>query len=161
LKFFLTDNTSASVNASFISLDSIARKSTDPAEATAFNSPSSRITTGMDFARVPAVRDLSSGFTLRYVSKYSFRSGINYGMVPAFGTFDVNASYRVRADARILLQATNLFACTGGSSTMPAAGVSSATAATYTKEQKCGFGQRHQEMINMPEIGAIVLAGVR
>jgi hypothetical protein len=44
---------------------------------------------------------------------------------------------------------------------MPAAGVSSATAATYTKEQKCGFGQRHQEMINMPDIGPIVLAGFR
>jgi hypothetical protein len=44
---------------------------------------------------------------------------------------------------------------------MPAAGVSSASAAAYTKSQKCGFGQRHQEMINMPEIGAIVLAGVR
>jgi len=161
LKFFLTESVSASTNASFISLDSIARKSTDPAEATAFNSPSSRITAGMDFARVAGLRNLTSGFTARYVSKYSFRSGINYGMVPAFGTFDLNASYRVRSDARILLQASNLFACTGGTSTMPAAGVSSATVATYTKSQKCGFGQRHQEMINMPEIGAIVLAGVR
>jgi outer membrane receptor for monomeric catechols len=115
----------------------------------------------MDFARFAGMRDLTTGFTARYVSKYSFRSGINYGMVPAFGTFDLTASYRVRSDARILLQASNLYACSGGSSTMPSAGVSSATAATYTKNQKCGFGQRHQEMINMPEVGAIVLAGVR
>jgi hypothetical protein len=115
----------------------------------------------MDFARLPGVRGLTSGFTARFVSRYSFRSGINYGVVPAFGTFDINASYQVRSDARLLLQATNLYACTGGATVMPAAGVSSAAAATYVRQQKCGFGQRHQEMINMPEIGAIVLAGVR
>ena len=161
LKFYVTETISASTNASFISLDSIKRKATDPAEATSFNSPSSRITAGMDFARVAGRRDLTSGFTARYVSKYSFRSGINFGVVPAFGTFDLNASYRVRNDARLILQASNLYACTGGATAMPATGVSSAAAATYTKSQKCGFGQRHQEMINMPQIGAIVLAGFR
>ena len=161
LKFYLTETVSASANASFISLDSIKRKATDPAEATSFNSPSSRITAGMDFARIPAVRGLTAGFTTRYVSKYSFRSGINYGVVPAFGTVDLSASYRIRSDARILLQASNLYACSGGSSVMPTTGVSSAAPATYTKQRSCGFGQRHQEMINMPDIGAIVLAGVR
>jgi iron complex outermembrane receptor protein len=160
LRWFVTDKISASGNTSLISLDSIQRKTTDPAEATSFNSPSVRVTAGMDFTDLVASRSNIS-FTTRYVSKYDFRSGINYGTIPAFGTFDLGASYQVRQDVRLLLQAQNLFACYGGVLTPPAIGVSSAASATYVKDKKCGFGVKHQEMINMPSLGPTIIAGVR
>jgi len=160
LRWYVTDKVAASANTSLISVDSIQRKGTDPPEATAFNSPSVRVTGGMDFTDLLARHSVVS-FTTRYVSKYSFRSGINYGIIPAFGTFDINAQYQVRPQVRLLLQAQNLYACSGGSSTPPAAGVSSATSATYTKDRQCGFGIKHQEMINMPAIGTTIIAGVR
>lgn len=159
-RYYITDRIAASGNTSLISLDSIARKGTDPIEATSFNSPSVRVTAGMDFTNLVARNSVAS-FTTRYVSKYSFRSGVNYGLIPAFGTFDIGASYQIRRDASLLLQAQNLYACVGGTTTPPAAGVSSANPAIYAKEQKCGFGQRHQEMINMPKIGPTILAGLR
>jgi iron complex outermembrane receptor protein len=160
LRWYVTDKIAASGNTSLISLDSIQRKTTDPAEATSFNSPSVRVTAGMDFTDLVARRSIVS-FTTRYVGKYSFRSGINYGMIPAFGTFDMSASYQVRPDVRLLLQAQNLYACYGGVSTPPATGVSSAVSATYTPGKECGFGVKHQEMINMPAIGPTIIAGVR
>jgi hypothetical protein len=114
----------------------------------------------MDFNDLVARRSVVS-FTTRYVSKYNIRSGVNYGIIPAFGTVDMSASYQVRPEVRLLLQAQNLYACYGGVSAPPATGVSSAVSATYTKGQKCGFGVKHQEMINMPAIGPTIIAGVR
>jgi iron complex outermembrane receptor protein len=160
LRYYLTDRIAASSNASLMAVDSIQRKGTDPPEATAFNSPSVRVTAGMDFTDLVARRSVVS-FTTRYVSKYNFRSGVNYGIIPAFGTLDVSASYQVRPELRLLLQAQNLYACYGGASIPPATGVSSAVSATYLKGQKCGFGVKHQEMINMPAIGPTIIAGVR
>lgn len=160
LKFIMTDRISASANTSLISLDSINRRATDPPEATSFNSPSVRVTTGMDFVDVIAPK-LTTSWTARYVSKYDFRSGIHFGTLPAFGTFDVSANYRVRQDAALMLQVTSLYACVGGTTTAPPNGVSSAARATYTKGRKCGFGQKHREIINMPELGPTVLAGLR
>lgn len=159
-KFILTDRISLSANTSLISLDSIKRNATDPAEATSFNSPSVRVTAGMDFVDVIAPK-LTASWTARYVNKYDFRSGIHFGTLPAFGTFDISANYRVLDNASLMLQATNLYACIGGTTTPPATGVSSASRATYTKGQKCGFGQKHQEIINMPELGPTMLVGMR
>jgi outer membrane receptor for ferrienterochelin and colicins len=160
LRYYLSDRIAASGNTSLISLDSIKRKGTDPVEATSFNSPSVHVTAGMDFTDLVA-RHSTVAFTTRYVSKYNFRSGINYGLIPAFGTFDLSASYQLRRGTRLMLQAQNLYACVGGTSTPPAAGVSSAASASYAKGKKCGFGQRHQEMINMPAMGPTILAGLR
>lgn len=160
VKYIVTDRISASANTSLISLDSIKRGATDPLEATSFNSPSVRVTAGMDFADLIAPR-LTAAWTARYVGKYSFRSGIHFGTIPAFGTFDLSANYRLRDDATFLLQATNLYACVGGTTTPPATGVSSAAMATYTKGQECGFGQKHQEILNMPSLGPTILAGMR
>ena len=61
----------------------------------------------------------------------------------------------------MMLQATNLYACVGGTTTPPATGVSSASAATYAAGRKCGFGQKHQEILNMPALGPTILAGLR
>lgn len=160
LKFLATDRISMSANTSLIALDSIQRSATDPLEATAFNSPSVRVTTGMDFADV-FLPKLTASWTARYVSKYDFRSGIHFGTLPSFGTFDISANYRLRQDVAMMLQATNLYACVGGTTTPPATGVSSASAATYTAGRKCGFGQKHQEILNMPQLGPTVLAGLR
>jgi iron complex outermembrane receptor protein len=159
-KYYFTDKVSASLNVSAVQIDTIIRKATDPAEATAFNSPSVRVTGGMDFNHV--VPNMTAGFTTRYVSKYDFRSGVNYGLLPAFGTFDISATYAIpRNNAKILFQAQNLFSCVGGTTTPPTLGIGSANKAVYAAGRQCGFGKVHQEMINAPKIGPIVLLGIR
>ncbi len=160
LKFYFTDRISWSGNASLVQIDTIIRKATDPAEATAFNSPSVRVTTGMEFNNV--VDRLIAGFTARYVSKYDFRSGVNYGLIPAFGTVDLSGGYTLpKSGARLMFQAQNLFSCVGGTTTPPALGIGSANQAVYTAKRECGFGKKHQEMINAPLLGPIVLVGLR
>jgi iron complex outermembrane receptor protein len=160
LRFYITDRIAASGSGSLVTIDTIIRKATDPVEATSFNSPSVRLTGGMDFTNV--VEHLVAGLTTRYVSKYSFRSGVNYGLVPAFGTLDLSASYRIpNRSAKILFQAQNIFSCVGGRTDPPPLGISSANPAIYTEGRECGFGKQHQEMINAPKLGPIVLLGVR
>ena len=159
-KFYFTDKVAASLTASLVKIDTIIRKATDPAEATAFNSPSVRVTGGMDFNNV--VENVIAGFTTRYVSKYDFRSGVNYGLIPAFGTLDITAGYTVpNTGAKLLFRAQNIFSCVGGTTTPPALGISSANRAVYAAKKECGFGQKHQEIINAAQLGPIVLVGVR
>ncbi|MDB4907457.1 MAG: hypothetical protein JWO05_2241 [Gemmatimonadetes bacterium] len=159
LRFFFTDKIAASGNVSLMSVDTIKALATDPPEATSFNSPSSRINAGMDFNNV--VQNTTAGFTMRYVHKYNFRSGVNFGMIPAFGTLDLNGSYRLNQSARIMVQATNLYACTGGTSSAPVTGIASTVPAIYAQKQSCGFGKKHSEMLNSPEVGPTILAGLR
>jgi hypothetical protein len=61
----------------------------------------------------------------------------------------------------MIFQAQNLFSCVGGTTTPPALGVGSANQAIYTAGRSCGFGQKHQEMINGAVLGPIVLVGLR
>jgi outer membrane receptor for ferrienterochelin and colicins len=160
LRFYLTDKIAASGSGSFVKIDTIIRKATDPVEATSFNSPSVRLTGGMDFTDV--IQNVLAGFTTRYVAKYDFRSGVNYGTVPAFATLDLSASYRIPSrNAKILFQAQNVFSCVGGTTAPPPLGIGSANQATYTQGRECGFGKQHQEMINAPRLGPIVLLGLR
>ncbi len=160
LRFYFTDKIAASGTLSLIKLDTIIRKATDPIEATSFNSPSVRLTGGMDFTNV--VRNTTAGFTTRYVAKYDFRSGVNYGLVPAFGTLDLSGTYKIQnSPARLLLQAQNIFSCVGGTTTPPVRGIGSANQATYTAGRECGFGKKHQEIINAPQLGPVVLVGIR
>ena len=159
LRFYFTDQIAASGSASLVKIDTIIRKTTDPVEATSFNSASVRVTGGMDFTNV--VQGLVAGFTTRYVGKYDFRSGVNYGLIPAFGTLDISAAYTLSNSAKLIFQAQNIFSCVGGTSTPPALGLGSANKATYTEGSSCGFGSTHQEMINAPLVGPIVLVGLR
>ena len=160
LKFYFTDKIAAAMSASLVKIDTIIRKATDPVEATSFNSPSVRVTGGMDFNNV--VQNMIAGFTTRYVSKYDFRSGVNYGLIPAFGTLDITAGYALpNTGAKLLFQAQNIFSCVGGTTKAPLLGISSANKAVYTEGRECGFGKKHQEMINAPQLGPIVLVGVR
>jgi iron complex outermembrane receptor protein len=156
LKYYFTDNVSASGNISLLKVDTI---KTTNAEATAINSTSAKVNAGIDWANV--LPSTTAGLSMRYVNRYSFQSGVNVGIIPSFGTLDFTASYLVRAGTRITLQAQNLFSCVGGTSTPPASGIASGKAATYTVKQSCGFGQTHQEMLNMPAIGPLVFLGVR
>ncbi len=160
LRYYLSDRVVASANLSFVKLDTIKAKPTDPPEATALNSPSSRITAGMDFTDYPA--RATSGFSVRYVNGYDFRSGVNYGRVPPFGSLDLNANYRIRGSrATVTLQAQNVFVCSGGTSTPPASGITNGVPAKYTDGRTCGFGQPHLEMLNMPLTGTMIFLGMR
>jgi outer membrane receptor for ferrienterochelin and colicins len=157
LKYYFSDNVSASGNIGLLKVDTI---KTTNAEATAINSTSAKVNAGMDFANI--MPSTNAGFSMRYVNRYSFLSGVNVGIVPSFGTLDFSASYQIpKTNTRITLQAQNVFACTGGTSTPPATGIASGVKATYTVKQSCGFGQTHQEMLNMPAIGPLVFLGVR
>ncbi len=160
LRFYFTDKVAASGSGSVVKINEIIPIVGAPPEATAFNSPSVRLTGGMDFTNV--IQNVLAGFTTRFVSKYDFRSGVNYGLIPAFGTLDLSATYKLPgAGARLLFQAQNIFSCVGGSTEAPKAGISSANQATYTAGRQCGFGKKHQEMINAPQLGPIVLVGLR
>lgn len=160
LKLYFSDRVSASGTGSVVKVNEIVPIAGAPAEATAFNSPSVRLTGGMDFTNL--VERLTGGFTTRYVSKYDFRSGVNYGLIPAFGTLDLRANYRLANSAsQLLFQAQNIFSCVGGTTTPPLRGLSSANQATYAEGRECGFGKKHQEMINAPRLGPIVLVGLR
>lgn len=158
LRYYLTDRLSASTSLSAIKVDTIKRKPTDPAEATSFNSASTRIGSSIDYAD----RGHAAGVTMRYVNGYDFRGGVNYGRIPSFVALDLHGSWRMASSpVQLTLQAQNLFACVSGTSTPPAKGISSTTAAAYVGDSRCGVGQSHMEMINMPEIGTMIFLGVR
>ncbi|HEX2209025.1 MAG TPA: TonB-dependent receptor [Longimicrobium sp.] len=125
-------------------------------ESTALNSPELKWTVGagfQDFGR------LTGGLTVRHVDEYYFRSGANRGFVPAFTTLDANLGYRIdRFNTRLSLGVSNLFAC-GGRFTYADADVLFQD--PTDEKRSCGFGEKHQEMINMPEIGTMVFLGLR
>lgn len=116
-------------------------------EATALNSPVTKWTLG---TRLRDLGNWQGGLTARYVNGYKFTSGINNGRIPTFSTLDLNVGYRVpRFRSAINLGVSNLFGCT------------SDNPAIAGEDGGCGFGQRHMEMINMPEIGTMVFVGLR
>ena len=160
VRYLITPTIAFSGTTSLQKLDTVISKAGDPLEATAFNSPTSKANVGMDFTQI-AQKPASAGFTIRYVNGYNFRSGINVGHIPTFSTFDFTAGYGLPAiGGRVNLSVQNLFSCRSGTSA-----VNGWLAATkplkYTPDSKCGFGQKHIEMINMPEIGTMVFLGFR
>lgn len=141
-------------------VDRIERKPKDPLEATAFNSPTSKFTIGMDFAELVS-HELSAGWMVRYVNGYDFLSGVNNGHVPTFGTLDLSVGYTLpEIGSRINLGVQNLLACRAGV-TLPNGYIASGRREIYTPGRKCGFGVKHVEMLNSPEIGTTVFLGVR
>jgi iron complex outermembrane receptor protein len=160
VRYLLTPTIDVNATTSIQKVDNISRKATDPAEATAFNSPTAKATLGMNFAEL-ATRDLSASWSARFVTGYDFLSGVNIGHIPGFSTFDVGGSYRLmESHARINLSVQNLFSCNAG--TVAANGwIASARPSIYTQSRECGFGKRHIEMLNSPEIGTMVFLGLR
>lgn len=160
LRYLITPTVAFSGTTSLQKLDTIYSKATDPLEATAFNSPSSKANVGMDFSEIGS-KDAYGGFTIRYVNGYDFRSGINVGHIPTFSTFDLTAGYRIPAlNGRINLSVQNLFSCRSGTSTVDG-WLAATKPLKYTPKSECGFGKKHIEMINMPEIGTMVFLGFR
>jgi outer membrane receptor for ferrienterochelin and colicins len=160
VRYLITPTIAFSGTTSLQKLDTIYARAGDPLEATAFNSPTSKANVGMDFSEI-GTKDASAGFTIRYVNGYDFRSGINVGHIPTFDTFDFTAGYRLPAiNGRINLSVQNLFSCRSGTSTIDG-WLAATKPLKYTPDSKCGFGQKHIEMINMPEIGTMVFLGLR
>ena len=129
-------------------------------EATALNAPHTKWTLGATAKDL--IEDLTAGLTFRNVNSYYFRSGVNTGVIPRFGTLDANLSYEVPGFGRTLvnLGVSNLFSCTAESVTYTA-GTTPANSRIATQDRGCGFGRKHFEMINMPQIGTMVFLGVR
>ena len=160
VRWLVTPTIAASGTASLQKLDDVERNPGDPAEATAFNSPTSKFNIGMDFSELGS-RNLLGGFTVRYVNGYDFLSGVNVGRIPTFSTFDFTLGYRLpQLNSRINLSVQNLFSCRSGRTT-PNGWIAAGRRSNYTEDSECGFGKKHQEMLNMPEIGTMVFVGVR
>lgn len=133
-------------------------------EATALNAPNTKWTLGVGATDVAG---LNGGATVRHVSRYYFRSGINMGQVPTFTTLDMSAGYQLPwlNGASLQLGVSNLFSC---SQKLDDNGVGFTYAPTDAlrrhptkKERECGFGLKHQEMINMPAVGTMLFVGMR
>lgn len=124
--------------------------------STSLNSPELKWTLGagfQDFGR------LTGGLTLRHVDEYYFRSGANRGFVPGFSTVDANLGYRLdRFNTMVSLGVSNLFTC-GGRFTY--ADTDALFAEPTDEDRSCGFGEKHTEMINMPEIGTMIFLGLK
>ncbi len=160
LKFLVTPTIAINGTASLQKLDTVKAKAGDPAEATAFNSPTTKFNVGMDFANIYANR-LRGSFTVRYVNGYRFLSGVNNGKIPTFSTFDFTTGYKFPSlGATINLSVQNLFVCRGGTSSING-WVAANKPSLYNKKQECGFGLKHIEMINMPQIGPMAFLGIR
>ncbi len=145
---------------SFQKLDHVRRAPGDPIEATAFNSPTSKWTAGMAIKEL-VTRNLNGNLTLRHVNGYDFRSGVNVGYVPTFSTADIGLGYNLPAlGAKVSLNVQNLFACRSGRSETNG-WIAATRPAIFRKQATCGFGLKHAEMINMPEIGTMVFLGLR
>ena len=162
-RYLVSSKIATSGTASFMKLDNLNAPSGAFAaagiEATAFNSPVTKVTAGMDFTDVAP--NATFGFTGRFVQGYDFRSGVNVGSIPTFGTIDVMYSWKTPMDGvRLTAQVQNLFTCVGGEF-QPGAWLASTIRSINTDKNACGFNQTHVEMINMPAIGTIAFVGVR
>jgi iron complex outermembrane receptor protein len=160
VRYLLTPTIDINGTTSIQKVDNISRKATDPAEATAFNSPTAKATLGMNFAEL-GMRELSANWAARFVTGYDFLSGVNIGHIPGFSTFDVGGTYRILdSRARINLSVQNLFSCSAG--TVAAnVWIASGRPAIYTQSRECGFGKKHIEMLNSPQIGTMLFLGLR
>ena len=147
-RYMVSDKVSVKATFSWIDLES---RETGPVpageEATALNAPSTKWTLGAD---VRDLNDFLGGATIRHVTGYDFTSGVNTGHIPTFTTLDLTGGYMLeRYNTQLTLNVTNLFSCR------------SADEAIEGDDGGCGFGQRHREMVNMPQVGTMVFLGVR
>ena len=160
VRYLLTPTIDINGTTSIQKVDNISRKASDPAEATAFNSPTAKATLGMTFAEL-GTKNLSASWAGRFVTGYDFLSGVNVGHIPGFSTFDVGASYRLMdSGARLNLSVQNLLSCRAGT-VAPFGYIASGRASIYTQDRQCGVGKKHIEMLNSPEIGTMLFLGVR
>jgi outer membrane receptor for ferrienterochelin and colicins len=160
IRYLLTPMVDFNATTSLQKIDHIERNATDPAEATAFNSPTAKYTVGMNFAELVS-RQLGASWLVRYVSGYDFLSGVNNGRIPAFATGDLSFGYKLPdMHARINLSVQNLVSCRSGVTTANGY-ITSGRTEIFTQDKKCGFGVKHVEMLNSPELGTMAFLGLR
>ncbi len=160
VKWVVTPTVELNGTTSIQRLDHIDRKPTDPAEATAFNSPTAKFTLGADVSQL-GDKNLSGGLVVRHVTEYDFLSGVNVGTIPGFSTLDLSFSYALpSARAHINLSMQNLFACRSGTSTINGY-IAATKPSIYTPGNQCGFGETHVEMLNSPPPGSVIFLGMR
>ena len=128
-------------------------------EATALNAPSTKWTVG---TTLKDVGPWTAGLTFRNVNAYYFRSGVNTGVIPTFGTLDATLSARIPQMPRTLINVSvsNLYSC-GATGVTYKTGTTPANSVIATETRGCGFSKQHREMINMPEIGTMLFVGLR
>ncbi|HTI64643.1 MAG TPA: TonB-dependent receptor [Gemmatimonadaceae bacterium] len=128
-------------------------------EATALNAPSTKWTLG---ATAKDVGPVTASLTFRNVNAYYFRSGVNTGVIPTFGTLDASLSARIPQLPNTLVNVgvSNLYSCTARNVAYKA-GTTPANSVIVSEDRGCGLGRQHREMINMPEIGGMLFVGLR
>ncbi|HWE43921.1 MAG TPA: TonB-dependent receptor [Gemmatimonadaceae bacterium] len=164
LRWLASATTALSATTSWQHLKDIQVPSNLPAaaidEATAFNSPTFKWAAGVDFDDV-AGSPLRASVSTRHVAGYNFRSGVNYGYVPTFTTFDLSLGYKLPLEGtRLNASLQNFFTCRSGR-TLANQFIASGRQSIYYRNDTCGFGKSHSEMINMPPVGGFFTIGVR
>jgi len=159
LRYLFTPRIGADLNYSFVELEPIDSLTTILRDATALNSPKHKGTLTIDWNELP--QNSWGSIVTRSVKGFNFRSGaINTGRIAGFTTFDLNLGYRLPMVQGMQIKASvqNLFTCSTGRYTLPA---NVAPPGVFEAKQKCGFGEKHAELINMPEVGTMVFVGLR
>ncbi|HET9004291.1 MAG TPA: TonB-dependent receptor [Gemmatimonadaceae bacterium] len=164
LRWLLTPRNALSASTSWQHLKDIQVPSNLPKaaidEATAFNSPTFKWAAGLDFDDIGG-SPLQASFDTRHVAGYNFRSGVNFGHVPTFTTFDMSLGYKLPLEGmRLNASLQNFFTCRSGR-TVADRYIASGHPSLYVPGETCGFGKSHSEMINMPPIGGLFTVGVR
>jgi outer membrane receptor for ferrienterochelin and colicins len=166
INYYLSPNVRLKSTLSLLKVDEIEVEA-GREEATAINAPNTKWTLGADFSELGAgligAGSFQGAATLRHVSSYYFRSGINRGVIPTFSTLDIGMGYNLpRYNTTFNVAVANLFTCSqdDGKPFIYAASDPLSTQ-PQNKERKCGAGVRHQEMINMPAIGTMLMVGFR
>ena len=145
---------------STVKIDELKQPAGSSPEATSLNSPTTKYTLG---ATMKDLGPVTATVTSRNVQSYYFRSGSNSGIIPRFNTVDASMSYKVPVldDVLVNLSVSNLWGCTRTNVTYRTVVPTQPNGQIATQEHKCGFGRKHKEMINMPEIGTMVFLGAR
>ncbi|NUQ20702.1 MAG: TonB-dependent receptor [Gemmatimonadaceae bacterium] len=164
LRYAATPTTSFSGSTSWQHLKDIQAQSTLPAaaiaEATAFNSPTFKWNAGADFTDVGG-SPIALGFNARHVTGYDFRSGVHFGHIPTFTTFDMSLGTKLPMEGtRLNVNLQNFFTCRGGRD-FANGFIATGRRSLYAPNATCGFGKSHSEMINMPPIGGFLTVSLR
>lgn len=144
---------------SWIDVTDLEESPSDP-DATAVNSPPTKLTLGTDFREIAG--RFSGGVLMRHVTGYFFSSGINSGRIPTFNTWNLYAGYDLPLEgAQLRVHVQNLFTCRTVEGVGDAVDPVDGTTGLSDTETSCGFDERHIEMINMPAQGTTAFFGVQ
>lgn len=164
LRYALSPTASLSGSTSWQHLKDIQARSALPAaaiaEATAFNSPTFKWSAGADVTDVGG-SPIALGVDARHVTGYDFRSGVHFGHIPTFTTFDMSLGTKLPVEGtRLNVNLQNFFTCRSGRD-FANLYIATGRKSVYSPNATCGFGISHGEMINMPPIGGFLSVSVR